>query len=202
MSPSPQKRAIIEHGYNTTDCGAGTIDQIIPGLEALGYEVIQTDRGWRGLLGVRFGSGKRAEKLSWLIRPGDLLIGHSDGCNLINRATQHLSGLNPADRVSVIYFNPALDKDTPLSAVVDKALVFHTPSDWVVGMAALMWWHDWGSMGRDGFTPSNPLEDDPRYTNVSYESIGIPKPGHSGVFKDPAHVATAMQTVQDWLEEM
>lgn len=201
MTQVSKKRAILEHGYNVRDGGASSIDRIIPALKLLGYEVIETNRGWRGLLDVRFNSRKRVEKLAALIRQGDLLIGHSDGCNLINRATQHLSGLG-GGRVNVIYFNPALDVDTPLAGVVDRALVFHTPSDWLVGLASLLWFHDWGSMGRDGFTPRTALEDDPRYLSVAYEQIGIHRPGHSGVFKQSEHVALAMGTVSNWLEKL
>ena len=176
-------RAILVHGYNVKDGGAGTTDALRPLFEAAGYEVLEFDTGWRGLFMVRFGNAKRARRLARMIKPGDLLIGHSDGCNLINLASWNLAnGSRPTPKL-VAYVNPALDRDTQLAPQIDGAIVCHTPSDNVVKVAKLLPFHNWGSMGAYGYAEKDPSKTDVRYLNASHESMGVENSGHSGVLK-------------------
>ena len=181
-------RAILVHGYNVKDDGAGTTGRLAKRLRRQGVEVIELMTGWRGLLAVRTTNKRRAQQLSKLIQPGDLLIGHSDGCNLIDQACHELSSFHPG-KVDCVYFNPALDRDTALSPIVDNCLVFHTPSDRVVWLSKHLLWHPWGQMGRKGYKATRAALNDPRYVNVSYESLNHHQLGHSGVFKNPTALA-------------
>lgn len=174
-------RAILVHGYNVRDGGAGTTDGLRPLLEAAGYEVLEFDTGWRGLFMVRFGNAKRARRLARMIREGDLLIGHSDGCNLINLASWCLANSSRPTPKFVVYINPALDRDTQLAPQIHRALVCHTPSDDVVKMAKLLPFHNWGDMGACGYSEKDPGKTDTRYVNLSHESMGVANAGHSGV---------------------
>ena len=177
-------RIIIVHGFNVRDKGRSTTGRLAAVLRRRGYEVRRFSMGWRGLLGVRFGNKRRAQKLAALVRPGDWLIGHSYGCNLINQALHALAIVHPS-RVKCVYFNPALDKDTALANSVARCVVFHTPSDRVVWLSQFLHCHPWGAMGRTGYRAADESWHDPRYTNISYESLGFENLGHSGVFKTP-----------------
>ncbi len=177
------RRVILCHGFNVRDNGAGTIDQLIPHLTDRGCEVVQFDTGWRGLLGVRYGDAKRAAKLASIVRPGDVLIGHSDGCNVINQAGWLLADNETRKPFAVVYCNPALDSDTPLAPQVKGALVFFTSSDRIVWFSRVLLGHPWGEMGRTGYRAKEEVTNDGRYHNVSYEHLGIDSPGHSGAFK-------------------
>lgn len=185
------KRAILVHGFNVSDGGSGTTDKLRPGLEALGLEVIEFDTKWRrglirDLLSVRLDNDKRARRLASIIQPGDLLIGHSNGCDLIDRANWHLASMDKAPAVACIYLNPALDRDAPLAPQVLGAWVMHTPSDRIVGIARRLLGSSWGSMGRDGYQGDS---HDGRYVNISYEHHGFNGMGHSGIFHTDRGVA-------------
>jgi len=179
-----KQRVIIVHGFNVRDQGRDTTGRLAEMMRRMGYDVSEFSTGWRGLLGVRFGNKRRAQQLAAMVHPGDWLIGHSDGNNLIDQALHELASLD-AGRVNCVYFNPALDKDTALAAIVSRCLVFHTPSDNVVRVAKFLRFHPWGAMGRTGYHAADESWHDPRYTNISYESLGFENLGHSGVFKTP-----------------
>lgn len=178
-------RVWLVHGFNVKDRGRGTTGQLRVQFEAEGFEVLEFSTGWRGLAMVRFGNAKRARKLASLIRPGDVLLGHSDGCNIIDQASWQMAGAKQPIPCAVIYCNPALDRDAPLARQVRGGLVFHTRSDWVVKLSSKLAWHPWGDMGRVGYRPKYEAHRNERYINCSYEHICIPKPGHSGAFKQP-----------------
>lgn len=189
-------RAILVHGFNVSDDGAGTTGRLAKRLrEQGGIEVVEFQPGWRGLIGVRVSNKRRAQQLAKLIQPGDLLIGHSDGCNLIDMACHELTSFNPG-KVSCVYFNPALDRDTALSPIVSKCLVFHTESDQVVWLSKWLAWHPWGEMGQRGYKATRPSLHDARYENISFESLGHHQLGHSGVFKSSIALARAWEEIR------
>lgn len=192
-------RAILVHGFNVTDGGAGSTDKLRDSLEARGYEVIEHDTKWSrsllfNLLSVRFGNRKRAEVLAQDIKEGDLLIGHSNGCCLIAMACWLLAQLSDTIGVKVVMLNPALDKDAPLSKAISQALVFHTKSDKVVLSSKILLGHKWGECGKVGY---HGVSSD-RVTNVSYESIGLQGMGHSGVFSTKKSIKSVMDVVFKW----
>lgn len=185
------------HGFNVSDGGAGTTGRLATRLLADGnYDVSEFSTGWRGLVGVRVSNKRRAQQLAREIKPDDLVIGHSDGCNLIDMALHELSSLHPA-KVNVVYFNPALDRDTALAPIASKCLVFHTESDKIVWLSKWLAWHPWGEMGMKGYRALKPRLHDPRYVNISYESIGHHGLGHSGVFKSPIAVSDILGIIKD-----
>ena len=179
-------RVILAHGWNVSDEGQGTTGTMRGHYEAEGFEVVEFNTGWRFLSGIRFGHKKRARQLARIIRAGDILVGHSDGCNIINGACWILAGRG-ATPLACIYYNPALDADTPLAPQVKGCLVFHTSRDWAVRFASWLWFHPWGRMGATGHVPPSEDRRDGRYKSVSYEHLGLHKLGHSGVFKDPEY---------------
>ena len=166
-------RVFLVHGFNVSDCGAKSIDRLRPALEAAGFEVHDFDYGWRGLIGVRLLNEKTADKLSALIQEGDVLIGHSNGCDLIHRAIVD-SELDCA----AVFINPALDTDTRFPPNLKWLDVYHNHRDTATWWARWLVFHPWGAMGRVGYKG-----DDPRVRNFDTMGPFLPHaPGHSGVF--------------------
>ncbi len=173
MNPT---RAILVHGFNVSDGGAGTIDRLAPYVRARSIQPVGFDYGWTGLLGVRFATWKRARELAAMSRFGDAAIGHSNGCNLIIEAAWR-----GAQFRRVVFINPALDSDAPLPPSIQSAHVWHSPSDLPVRFAKFLWFHPWGDMGAKGFTG-----DDPRYINHDKENDYAKRSrSHSDVFGEP-----------------
>lgn len=180
-------RVWLVHGFNVSDRGLGTTDSMRSHYEAEGFEVHEFDTGWRGLSMVRFGNAKHARRLAQGIHEGDILVGHSDGCNIIDQAAWRLAGADSPRPLACIYYNPALDQDAPLAPQIKSTLIFHTQSDWIVKLAAWFKWHPWGKMGATGYVEHAQVATDPRYRNAAYEHLGLNNLGHSGVFKDPTY---------------
>jgi len=199
--PGLSGRVLLVHGFNVRDGGKGSTDGLRSHFEGEGFAVAEFDTGWRFLAGVRWGNAKRARRLARMIRPGDLLVGHSDGCNIINLASWHLSGSSLKKPVAVIYLNPALDRDTQLAPQIVGALVFATRSDRIVQIASWLRWHPWGDMGRVGYRDA-PVYQDPRYRNTFYEHLGIKKAGHSGAFKRPDYLRRIFVRIELFLQSL
>lgn len=186
----------LVHGFNVRDKGAGTTDKLRPYFEALRYRVKEHDFGFRFLLGVRFGNGKRAQTLSQSIRPGDILVGHSDGCNLITQALKIRDCQSGYDeRFRCIFFNPALNRNATQARTVERVLVFHTYTDRIVWLSRCLLFHPWGQMGRLGYRGSQSWI----YLNVGYESIGLFGLKHSGVFKYPRRLDTVFERIRKFV---
>lgn len=195
MSKS-SNRVILVHGFNVKDDGAGTTGMAAAEYRKRpGVEVIEFKPGWRGLLGVRLGNKRRAQNLAKLIQPGDLLIGHSDGCNLIDQACHALASLG-RETVDCVYFNPALDRDTALSKIVSKCIVFYTKTDDTVAISKWLAFHPWGEMGKKGYKAKEPSLHDDRYINISFETLGHYDLEHSGVFKRRAALTASLAQIQ------
>lgn len=170
-----QARAILVHGFNVRDKGAGSIDRMEPYLRARNFQVAQFDYGWLFLLGVRLKTRKHARRLAAMSETGDVAIGHSNGCNLIIEAAWRGARFK-----RVVFINPALDSDTPLPPQIDRCDVWHSPSDKAVRFARFLWFHSWGQMGAVGYTGESS-----RYRNFDKENdFARSSDSHSDVFSD------------------
>lgn len=191
------QRVIIAHGFNVSDNGAGTTARLAAKFrEDPRYEVTEFETGERGFMDVRLKNPRLSQELARLVKDGDIIIGHSDGCNLIDKALHAKDSLHPG-RVRCVYLNPALDRDTALSGIVDKCLVFHTESDKVVLVSKYRPFFAWGEMGMKGYRAVRPSLHDPRYRNISYESLGHHQLGHSGVFKSSIALNRVFEEIED-----
>jgi len=191
-----KQRVILVHGFNVSDGGRGTTGQLARKLEKDGrFDVVEFSTGWRGLIGVRVSNKRRAQQLAAKVKPNDILVGHSDGCNLVDQALHELSSLHPS-KVNCVYFNPALDRDTALAPIVNKCLVFHTESDKVVWLSKWLAFHPWGAMGMKGYKPVKANLQDNRYVNISYDAMGYSNLGHSGVFHSPIALQACFDIIQ------
>lgn len=170
-------RAFLIHGFNVDDGGAGTTDRLRPYFESNGYEVVEQDYGWRGLLGVRLHNDRSAARLVAEAMPGDIAVGHSNGAAIIHAATHAGARLT-----GVVYINPALDRDLAPGPSVLWADVYYSPSDKVVPWARLLIGHAWGDMGRTGYRGN-----DKRVRSWNLETAFGRMPtaiGHSTIFRD------------------
>lgn len=161
------KTAHFVHGFNVSDSGANTTDRLVPFFSAAGYNVHEHDYGWFGLLQVRFLNGRVAKRVAKSVRPGDIGVGHSNGCAILARA----AALVPFD--GLVLVNPALDKDTEFPASLRWIHVYHSNGDAAVSLARFLPMHQWGDMGRVGY-----CGDDGRVLNFDHSPDG-----HSDIFK-------------------
>lgn len=147
-------RIILVYGFNTSDGGAKTVARLSPYLRRLGYEVITYDYGYRFLLGALVKGKSDAKGLVDLYQPGDIVIGHSNGCKLIAMAIE--MGM-PV--VRTIFIHPALDKDwvPPLKHPVQRIDVYYSHLDKATWWAQFSPWK-WGGMGTYG-----PISNDIRF---------------------------------------
>lgn len=142
----------LVHGFNVRDGGKGTVGKLIDPIRRHlpNFNIQLVSYGWVFFFSVRWSIRKHARRLAELSsRIGssrDIWVGHSHGCNLINEAT--FDGL---DAKRLVFVNPALDKDTPISATVEKLDVYHAPGDLAVEASAILPWHRWGNMGSRGY---------------------------------------------------
>lgn len=158
------------HGFNVFDGGKGSIGKLRPYFENEGFETVGFDYGWRGLIGVRLLNDDTAEDLFQQLEPGDILVGHSNGCDLIRRVS-----LISEDVIGAVLINPALDRDAEFGPWLKWIDVLYNTHDWATWFAEWLLFHPWGSMGRYGYTG-----DDPRVRQ--HDTTRWAK-GHSGVFK-------------------
>jgi len=131
------KRAILIHGMNVIDLGAGSIDLVKHYLYSKGHTPFEFEYGWLGLLGVRFGNKAIAEKLMQIYQEGDVVIAHSNGCAITARAID--MGL-PVEHC--IFIHPALQPEwEPLeNSKVKRIDVYYSEHDKVGRLAALYRW--------------------------------------------------------------
>jgi len=190
------KRIVLLHGFNVWDGGKKTTGRLVEGLREV-CPVVEFPTGLRLLLGQRLGSSRRARELAAFIEPGDFLIGHSDGCNVIDEALWVLADSIYGERGNVFaaYLNPALDKGTPLSPVAGKVFVYATDSDKTVWWSKFRPSSKWGQMGKVGYIQEDLLKFEPRYTTTFYNSLGIVNPKHSGVFHSAENLALITEDI-------
>jgi len=183
----------LVHGFNVRDKGAGTTDTLRPYFEALKYTVVEHDFGFRFLLGVRFGNAKRAQQLASKLTSGDILVGHSDGCNIITQALwQRYRQHGRRESYRCIFFNPALNRNTEQAANVRKVLVFATPTDRIVWLSRYLLIHPWGQMGRLGYR--GPQMD--VYRNIFYETFFLHDMQHSNIFAKPHRIQRCVNHIR------
>ena len=166
--------AFFVHGFNVRDDGKATVDTLKPYFEARGLTPYDFDYGWRGLFGVRLFNDTLAQGLAALAAPGDVAVGHSNGCAIIHAATHHGAPFR-----HVIYINPALDSDQAPGPQVERFDVWHSPSDTTVKLSSWLPFHQWGAMGAEGYTGT-----DSRARNFDKQNnYPISSSGHSDVFE-------------------
>lgn len=168
------------HGFNVSDGGRGSVGRLAPFLPR---PAKLHSYGWTGLLGLSCANRRAIQKMLQVIKPGDAIVAHSNGCLI----AWQLAEVMGADLRAVVCINPALRRDTRWHPDV-PVLCLHNSTDWVVQLGR-MWGRlfpvdgieaqGWGAAGRYGFTGPN--------RNVANWDTAmawwdVPVTGHSGVF--------------------
>lgn len=175
------KSCILVHGIHTA--GPGPVAGLKPYLSD--FEVFDPDYGY--ILGVET---KRVNPiivgcLMPFIRPGNLMICHSNGCAIAYELMKHGCPIEAA-----VFINAALDSRIIIPPQVKWIDVYYNQDD--SATVAAKWGQElglfdavWGSMGHDGYQGT-----DPRVTSVNCQTtIGEPVVrGHSEFFM-PANLA-------------
>ena len=144
------------HGIHTSEGKKSTPATLVPLLEQAGHACYPHDYGYVFAITARFINQGIAKKYAPLIADGDIIIAHSNGCDIVRRMLK--KGIKPE---GIILLQPALDKDTEFPAGDYWIKVFHNDDDKIV------WWSKWlpfrhpyGEMGKVGY-----VGNDPRVSN-------------------------------------
>ena len=172
-------RAWVLHGFNVSDGGVGSIDRLIPHLRAAGFDAVEFDYGWLGPLGVKALDGRLGRLLAKIVRPGDVVVAHSNGCCIAQLAAEAGAPFSVMSFIS-----PALDRDRALPAHIPARHVWFTPSDEWVGKARWIPFTRWGDMGKVGYQTED-MDALLRTTNLNGQAIFRTKLRHSGWFQEP-----------------
>ena len=152
----------LVHGFNVKDCGAKTIDRLIPYLNYDEVSVVQHDYGHLNIWGVLRKNKYIAEDMAPKLHKLDVAIGHSNGCAILVKSLQQGAKVD-----KLILIAAALDKNYEFPEGVNEIHVFYSENDKTVVMAKwlrkLVFWRNtflWGEMGHTGYKGN-----DPRVTN-------------------------------------
>ena len=169
-------RAVLVHGFNVKDAGAGTVDQFIPELEKLGYTVDrdEADYGFWSLRAIYFGGKRKViRRLMKAFEHADVIITHSNGASFANKALKQIPPRHDGTRV-LVHFSPALNRKTEIPFSIDRQWVYHTRKDWTVRLSSYLPGLPWGRMGAMGYKGDGP--------NINVDRTETMK-GHSNWFK-------------------
>lgn len=167
----------ITHGFNVSDGGQGSVGRFLPYID----DARMHTYGWTGLVGLPCANARAVRSMLSVIRPGDSIVAHSNGCLIAWQIAQ----IVPLS--SVVCINPALRRDTEWPEGL-PVLCLHNSTDWVVNLGRvwgrLFDWDGiktagWGAAGRHGFDSGQSMVYN---WDTSGECWGAPVRGHSGVF--------------------
>lgn len=171
-------RVHVVHGILDAFGTAGIL-QLVPYLKQAGFEVRVPDYGLITALETKFANPIITRTLYPYVDPGDIYIGHSNGCaigyDLVQMGTQF---------AGMILINAALKCNIKLPAATWADVYFNDDDDATVAAEAAselgMVDPCWGEMGHSGYLGSNP-----NITNIDCANkVGMPPvSGHSDIFK-------------------
>lgn len=161
--------------------GRGNTDALLADLGECGWTVqdVNYPRVWALTARSRRRQYDRARYLVEAHAPGDAVVAHSYGCLLTLRAMELGASFG-----AVFWFAPAMDADyvIPIGGA-RRVFVIHDPRDRAIALGSLLWWHDFGEMGRCGYRGP----PDPRVVNVRADIASEARDPwkHSHYFADP-----------------
>lgn len=149
---------VLVHGIHSAE-GTTNMRRLVPYFEQAGFRVTVFEYGWLGVIRARWANPGIARRLAALVRESDHLVCHSNGAAVAWLAMKNHN--MKCRHVSLIA--PALDNDKRMLGSIWTD-IYHNRCDHVVWLARLMWWHSWGSMGRDGCSDPRALASG--HTNI------------------------------------
>lgn len=148
---------IIVHGIHTNDANDAWMDYLVWKFGRAGWGARKWTYGYAYALLTKIQNPGRARALKDLVKPGDWLLGHSNGGTLIEMASKRGAPIEGA-----ILLMPALDTHRVLGKQVRAVNLYYHPDDEWVGLAGFLPDHPWGPQGRDGLSVK-----DERYMQVN-----------------------------------
>lgn len=130
---------------------------------------------------ARFKNPGIAERMKKFVKPGDIIVGYSNGAligKMIADDGIRLGGL--------VLINPAIDQDVRFPKNVPWIHVYYNDGDDMVALSSILPFHPWGDMGRVGYR--GPWDGRVRKFNFGR---GVPKTdGHSDIFdgREDVHI--------------
>lgn len=184
MSFQPRRIHVV-HGILDPVGKAGLL-KLVPYLQQAGFDVRVPDYGLITAVETRLVNPIIVRTLRPYLEPGDLYIGHSNGCAIGYDLIA--AGARPA---GVVFINGALRRDIELPAPMWADVYYNEGDDATVAAvaSAALGLSDpvWGDMGHAGYKGSNPnvANIDCGHTDKSALLAGLPPvSGHSDIFTD------------------
>ena len=169
----------IVHGIHTND-NAAWMDYLVARFQHRGWDARKWTYGYASAALTRWQNPGRAKTLAAMIRPGEVVLGHSNGACLAWLAAELGAPMQGA-----ILLNPALDTNKLMAKQVQWVNLYTNRYDEAVPWARVFVGHPWGSQGRDGIS----VPDVPRYRVVETSVPRNDAPsvrGHSAVLSPDA----------------
>lgn len=148
-------RVHVVHGI-MDPVGKSGLLKLVPFLQLAGFDVRVPDYGLITACETRIANPLIWRTLRPYVEPGDLYIGHSNGCALGYDLV--LAGFRPA---GLVLINPALERRITLPAATWADVYYNGGDDATIAAvaAARLGLSDsvWGEMGHAGYEGDNPL---------------------------------------------
>ena len=143
------KRVILVHGAGVF-LGNSRLFNLYKPLKDKGFTVNRFRYGYVFVLTSFIGNIFASKKLGKIIKDGDIVIGHSNGCLVADMAIKHAVsyGGMPMD-ASLICLAPALDTQRLFDWRWNNITIIRSPGDYT-SLAEYIPFHPWGAMMRDG----------------------------------------------------
>jgi hypothetical protein len=150
------RRVHLVHGIHT-ETGDSMVKRLAPYLQDAGLTVFYPDYGWIAGLETRVANPLIVQAMLPYIEPGDLFIGHSNGCAI----GYDLMNLG-APFEGAAFINGALEQNITRPTCVDWIDVYWNSGDNITEAAQLaqrLHLVDtvWGEMGHAGYKGNDPL---------------------------------------------
>lgn len=157
-----RRLAVLVHGLGTRYDDRSTLDDLTPTLSSLGFDVVHFRYGFVSVLGAITSNRKIAKRLKSVIQSSTdyydeiLVIGHSNGCALMDLASDKIQNNNKT--IGYIYISPAANVSKAPGAAISWLDVWFNPRDYIIKfirfvmkISLVISRSQWGLMGIHGY---------------------------------------------------
>ncbi len=165
----------ILHGIHTSEPSGGVVKLLKPYFENAGFgDIIVHSYGYIFAVTTRRKNPEIVEEILPKIKPGDIIVGHSNGGTLAYMLAERGAPISGA-----VLINPALDANKALAKQVRWIHVYFNKDDGAVWWSRILFInHPWGEQGRVGYNG----KPDVRYSNFDCQKESPPVFGHIDIF--------------------
>ena len=185
------RRVILVHGAGVF-FGDSSLFRLDYQLMSQGVSVVKFRYGFTFTLSVFFANGRASKSLAKIMRPYDLIIGHSNGCLVADKAIRLEEKFDGAG-ICLLCFSPALNKDHEFSGRWKQIDVVSNPGDYT-SISEWIPFHPWGSMMRDGII-NRALRHNESVTSIQKVTGMNRSFGHGSYFHD----LDSIKEISNWI---